>query len=220
MALLAVARSGPRPYEYLIHSSPSAFLLTESDLPAQGAYRVPDHERYPISNDLIVYLLGDDAGNTRIGDTHRILGWRVHFARAQAGEAGPDHIIETVTQYASAKGARANLKRYRISTLFPETGWRPQDGSFELGDQALIETRSRTLADGTRQVGYAISFIYRNMGVRIEVTGRAEQVTLEDAIAPARLVLDMLHAAPPCSGQVPTPTPGFEAPEENRLIYR
>ena len=84
----------------------------------------------------------------------------------------------------------------------------------------MVETRSQVLANGSRLVTYSLSFTYRNMEVRIAAVGDAEQTRLEDVTALARITLARLGAVELRSGPVPTPTPGFEPPEADRLIYR
>ena len=191
----------------------------ESDLPRDGAYVIPLHERHVIDNDLVVYLLGDEAGEKRIQQTGRVVGWRVHFVRGSRA-ALPEDITQTVTQYASVQGAQHNLQTYRFSTLYPDKGWQVLEPSPDLGDAALVETRSQVLANGSRLVTYSLSFTYRNMEVRIAAVGDAEQTRLEDVTALAKIVLARLGAVELHSGPVPTPTPGFEPPEADRLIYR
>ena len=218
-AVLIVGSMHAEAAHFLIHTDPRDFLLRESDLPPEGKYAIPLHERHVISNDLIVYLLGDEAGEERIRRTGRIVGWRVHYTRGDWRAPVPEEFTQTVTQYASAQGARLNLKEYRLSTWYPEEGWREADLEMHLGDAALVETRSRLMQDGSRRVWYSVSFTYRNIGVRLEAAGDAGQVDLEELIAQANTVLARLAAAELRTGPVPTPTPGFEMPEKGRPIY-
>lgn len=217
LGLLGLGNNPPKP---LIHTTPRDFLLQESDLPFAGRYAIPSHELHPTPNELIVYLLGDVAGQVRIARTGRVNGWRVHYVRTDAGAALPEEITQTVTQYKSARGARVNLANYNMSGMYPESGWQRKDTAPILGEASLVETRSEAMAYGSRRISYAISFIYLNMEVRLEAIGDEGQIRLEDVLWLAQIVLDRLVDEETHTGPVPTPTPGFEALEEERPIYR
>ena len=53
-----------------------------------------------------------------------------------------------------------------------------------------------------------------------EAMGNAGQVDLEDLNMLAKIVLSRLASTRPHLGPVPTPTPGFEIPKEDFVIYR
>ena len=220
IALVAIGSLAVRPTERSIQSDPREFLLRASDLPQAGGYVIPPHERHAIHNDLIVYLLGDAAGEQRIRQTGRVVGWRVHFVQAAGGAAVPHDITQTVTQYASARGARFNLETYLLSIQNPENGWKVADLPRAWGDASVLERRSQTLPSGSRPDAYALSFTYRNIGVRLEITGEPQPAQVDELAKLADTILARLGAVQPRSGPVPSPTPGFEAPEEGRLIYR
>lgn len=215
--LLGMVCLGSSAPELLIHTDPHDFLLKESDLSGLGSYSIPSHESYAISNDMILYLLGDPGGAERLSITGRVNGWRAHYVADGAG--GPRHITEIVTQYGSARGARKNLDRYLLAVVDP-ANWKPLDTTLNLGDAEVVEMRRETYASGETRVSLAVNFTYRNIGVRLEGVGAEGEVRLEDLNALARVVLARLGAVEAESGPVPAPTPGFEAPEEGRMIYR
>jgi hypothetical protein len=203
----------------LIHADPRDFLLQESDLPGQGGYSIPTGERHPIPNEMIVYLMGDPAGEERIQSTGRLLGWRVHFVRNASAKADPEDITSVVMQFSSSQGARLNLETYAFSKVNPRE-WQRLDVAPALGDATLAESHTETFADGSNMVYYAVSFVQNNLGVRIEVNGMQGRVDLKDALDLAAIVLVKLGQAELHRGPVPTPTPGFEPLEAGRAIYR
>ena len=75
-AVLVVGSMHAEAAHFLVHTDPRDFLLRENDLPPEGKYAVPLHERHVITNDLVVYLLGDAAGEERIRRTGRIVGMK------------------------------------------------------------------------------------------------------------------------------------------------
>ena len=203
----------------LIHTDPRDFLLKGTDLPIEGRYTIPLHERHPISNEMVVYLMGDQAGEKRVQSTGRLLGWRVHFVRGEDVKTGPEDITCVVMQFATPEGARLNLDTYALSKVNPRE-WQRLDRTLHLGEASLAETRVEPFADGSKMVYFEVNFIQRNVGVRIEVNGMEGQVTLEDGQDLAAVVLAKLGQAELYSEPVPTPTPGFEAPEEGMTIYQ
>lgn len=217
LGLLSLGNNPPKP---LIHANPRDFLLQENDLPVEGRYTIPQHELHPIPNELIVYLLGDISGVTRIVRTGRVNGWRVHYVRSDVSAALPEEITQTVTQYESARGARLNLANYTMSGLYPESGWRRMETDTVVGDDSLVEYRSEEMPYGRKRISYAISFIYLNMEVRLETIGEDGQIRLEDAFGLAQIVLARLGKIETHTHPVPTPTPGFETVADDRPIYR
>ena len=212
MLILGIARPA-----LLIHADPRDFLLKAEDVAFLGSYVLPPHERHPISNDLIVFLLGDQAGERRLAQTGRVIGWRVHYVRG--GGNGPTQITQTVTQYDSARGAQRNLKTYALSTVEPAS-WQRVDVPLDLADGGLVEIRREQYASGEIRISLAVNFIYLNMGVRLETVGGEEQVQLEDLIDLAQIVITRMEQVEPVSGPVPTPTPGFDTLEADVPIYR
>ena len=220
IAILATIVLGTGFQARVIHTDPSEFLLETGDLPPAGRYIIPTHERHVITNEEIAFLMGDEAGKERIKSTGRILGWRVHFVRISSNNLQPEDITQTVTQYDSTRGAQYNLETYQLSTLHPEIGWIKADQITDIGDRSLLETRSQTMQDGSFRVTYSLSFTYRNLGVRIETVGSELENNPEEVFALARTVITKLDAAQQETGPVPTPTPGFEPPEEGLTIYQ
>lgn len=204
---------------HLVHADPRDFLLQETDLPGHQNYSIPYSERHPISNERILYLLGDKLGQERIHKTGRISGWRVHFVRNPGLSEGPEDITAVVMQFASARGARLNLDTYSLSRVNPQE-WQRLNVALDLGDHSLTETRTQTFANGTRQVTYEVNFTHNNMGVRIEVIGMEDRIFLQDALDLAAIVLRKLTRAELHKGPVPTPTFGLEPLEEGRAIYQ
>jgi hypothetical protein len=204
----------------LIHADPRGFLLRTNDLPQDGEYYIPEHEQHPISNEMIVFLLGDKSGQERIERTGRVIGWRVHFVRGNEVGENPEDITQTIVQYASAQGAQLNLETYNMFGLYPQTGWQRMDNHLDMGDGTLIESRCEQQQDGSDRVSFSLSFAYRNMGVKIEAIG-SNQTSLQEGVIPlAKIIFAKLEEAEPKMGPVPTPTPGFAPPEKDNLIYR
>jgi hypothetical protein len=203
----------------LIHTDPQEFLLEPVDLPGQQDYFIPSHQRSVVTNDLVIYLLGDEAGEKRVDSTGRLTGWQVHFRRVAGDGNGPDQIAQTIMQFASSQGALMNLEQYSLSGVYPQT-WTRLKSVPGLGEASLAEMRQYTRADGQAQVTFAVSFTVRNIGVRIEVSGVEGQVSLEDAISLARIVADRLRGATLLSSPVPTPTRVYWSLENAEDIYR
>lgn len=203
----------------LIDADPRDFLLKPADLGPVLPCTFDAHLQQKLTNDAIIYLMGDQAGAKRVRDTGRLTGWRESFMQARCKNGGPDEINQSVMQFSSVQGAQLNLRRYALSVEHPET-WQQQYPTPDLGDQALVEKRVGFLPGGKQRVTYALSFTYLNIGARIEVSGLTEAVSLELATALAERILEKLEAAQPCAGPVPTPTVGFEPRDPGISIYR
>ncbi len=205
--------------EQLIYTNPRDLLLSESDLADLGTYTIPIHQRYPLTNEAIVYLLGDEIGTERVARTARIVGWWAYYARSASGNSGPADITLAVTQYGSNKGAFYNLNTYTFSRLLPAE-WTRLDTCLHLGDSSAAEIRHTSYANGETRVSLALHFIYHNVGVRLVANGSQDQVRLADLSALAHTILARLEKAELHVQPVPTPTPGIEFSNSGEAIYR
>lgn len=169
------------------------YVLRPADL--ESSYFIGTNGERPISNRSIVLAMGELAGKSYITATDRVDGWFINLRRADRTVIGPATITNTVEVFDSAKGARLAISpEYFKAYQDKEEDFQFLDRSCGLGSECILYT-SEEFDPVTRltTVRYDIAFVYKNVLVWVSVTGLDVEVTQDDAVEAASIVLDKLE---------------------------
>ncbi len=144
----------PNPDERVIDSNPADLALAESDLPAEGKYRVMGKETGPYTNAEFVNA-HPSFGALYINKTGRLNGWDVRFQRDANDVLLPAWISDRAILFAEAAGAQTHLNDY--ADLLLEGEWMEEAPPLIVGDAARVFLREKSVY---RE--YKMIFAYRN----------------------------------------------------------
>jgi hypothetical protein len=169
------------------------YVLRPLDL--DDSYYIDRNGERPLSNRSIILAMGELAGKSYITATDRVDGWYINLRRSDRTVIGPATITNTVEVFDTADGARLAISpEYFKAYQDNEEDFQFLDRSCGLGSECILYT-SEEFDPVTRltTVRYDIAFVYKNVLVWVSVTGLDVEVTQDDAVEAAGIVLEKLE---------------------------
>lgn len=185
---LTPAADAPFPDSRAIDSKPLEIALAESDLPAEGRYRLSKPSYAAYGNDVLAQDY-PQVGWDYVQATARVDGWRVGFKRGANDLLLPARIEDNLNVFADASGAQKHVNEYAADFL--GEGWSEVAPESVIGDA----TRVFIKYDGV-YAEYRLVFAYRNLAHELTAYGLQAEIdpAYVDLIA-ARLLV-RLQSAP------------------------
>lgn len=165
-------------------------VLSQSDLPAKGGYRLPDkNASSPYHNDEVMQRYEDGQASAYIAETGRVDGWEIRYKRGKNDVLLPAEMYDNLILFQTAEGALKYMDQFTVKFL--EAGYQENAPQKIIGDA----TRLFVKKDGVF-VKYMLEFSYRNYVHRLQGYGLQAEIDPAFIEMTAFTLLQKLQATP------------------------